>query len=100
MAEGVLALRDDQFFAERTQRWQLLEGLPLKDGIFIGTNFNEQRLIFQPGGQSVRQPGTIYICSMNRTLPYAWSLVVARSGRVTTKKIEGQDFDKMCRDFV
>ena len=97
MAEGVLIPRDVPSAAEGVQRWQLLEGLPLKGGIFIRTNFNEQQLIVQAGGQSVRQPGTIHICSMNRKLPYAWSIVVARSGRVTTKTIEGQDFANICR---
>lgn len=98
MAEGVLVPRDDQSTAESIQEWQLLEGLPLEGGIFIGTNFNGQQLIVQAGGQSVRQPGTIHICSLNRKLPYAWSLVVSRSGRVTTNKIEGQDLNNICRE--
>lgn len=96
VAEGMLSPRADQTFAEVAQEWHLLEALPDKDGVFMRSNLNEQRLIFQAGGLGVRQPGTIYVCSMNLELPWAWALVIARSGRVTVKKIEGEEVSRVC----
>ena len=99
VAEGVLYPRNENSESDESQSWQLLAGLPLKDGIFIRTNFKDQQLVVQSGGLSVQHPGTIYICSINKELPYAWSLVVARTGRVTTQKIMGKTFEHICKDI-
>lgn len=95
-AEGMLYPRVDQALAETAEEWHLLEALPRKDGLFLRSNFTEQRLIIQSGGRSVRQPGTIYICSADQSVTQAWVLVVARSGRVTSKVIAGQEFRQIC----
>lgn len=95
-AEGMLYPRVDQALTETAQEWHLLESLPQKEGLFFRSNFTDQRLIIQAGGQSVRQPGTIYICSADENVKQAWVLVVARSGRLSSKTIEGDEFRRIC----
>lgn len=93
-AEGMMYPRADQALAETAQEWHLLESLPVKDGVFIRSNFANERLIIQAGGKSVRQPGSLYVCAVQA--PQAYVLVISRSGRITSKVIEGPEVVSAC----
>ena len=95
-AEGVLYPRVDQAFAETAEEWHLLESMPNKDGVFLRSNFSQGRLIIQAGGRGVRQPGTLYICSTDQDVEKAWSLVVARSGRITPRDVGPEEKQSIC----
>jgi len=96
MAEGVLRTEQSQSITEESQNWRLLEALPVKPNVFLKTNFNDQRLIIQSGGRGVRQPGTLYICSNKAQSNNHWSLVIARSGRITQRHLDEQAAISIC----
>lgn len=101
-AEGILTpmAQTHQVHNESIQEWHLLEALPAKQNIILRTNFPDDRLLIQAGGQSVQRPGAVSVCAMDQELAYTWNIIVSRAGKVSIKKLEGEQSISACSKSV
>ncbi|MEC8009220.1 MAG: prepilin-type N-terminal cleavage/methylation domain-containing protein [Pseudomonadota bacterium] len=95
-AEGILTPIDREEGGQILREWQLLEALPAKQHILLRTNFPDNRLLIQAGGQSVQRPGAVSICAMDQELAYTWSISISRAGKISVRKLDGEQSLSVC----